>query len=93
VVTYSGGSTYHPGRLPSHASLAQLPTAPEATPPPNHTWRSYYHAAGRRVAMRVQEGTTGANQAHYLFADHPSACSGQASVPATSAIAATAGRP
>jgi RHS repeat-associated protein len=43
---------------------------PEATPPANHTWRSYYQAAGRRVAMRVQDGTTGANQVHYLFADH-----------------------
>lgn len=38
--------------------------------PANYTWRSYYHAAGRRVAMRVQDGTTGANQVHYLFADH-----------------------
>ena len=44
--------------------------APEATPPANHTWRSYYHAAGRRVALRVQDGTTGADQVHYLFADH-----------------------
>jgi YD repeat-containing protein len=44
--------------------------APEATPPANHTWRSYYHAAGRRVATRVQDGSTGANQVHYLFADH-----------------------
>ena len=70
VVTYSGGSTYHPGRLPSHASLAQLPTAPEATPPPNHTWRSYYQAAGRRVAMRVQDSTTETNQDYYLFPDH-----------------------
>lgn len=57
--------------------------APEATLPANHTWRSYYRAAGRRVAtpalapersagasVRVQDGTTGANQVHYLFADH-----------------------
>jgi RHS repeat-associated protein len=58
------------GRSAGHASLSLEPAAPEATPPPNHTWRSYYHAAGRRVAMRVQEGTTGANQLHYLFADH-----------------------
>ncbi len=57
------------GRTSGHASLAQQPV-PEATPPANHTWRSYYQAAGRRVAMRVQDGTTGANQVHYLFADH-----------------------
>jgi RHS repeat-associated protein/uncharacterized repeat protein (TIGR01451 family) len=57
------------GRSAGHASLVQQP-APEATPPANHTWRSYYHAAGRRVAMRVQDGSTGANQVHYLFADH-----------------------
>ena len=92
VVTYSGGQAYNPGRPPGHASLAMQP-APEATPPANHTWRSYYHAAGRRVAMRVQDGSTGANQVHYLFADHPSTSSGQAWVPATSAIAATAARP
>ena len=72
VVSYTlpgqeqGGS----GRGAGHASLALQP-APEATPPANHTWRSYYHAAGRRVAaMRVQDGVTGANQVHYLFADH-----------------------
>ncbi len=57
------------GRRAGLASLAQQP-APEATPPANHTWRSYYHAAGRRVAMRVPAGSTGANQVHYLFADH-----------------------
>ncbi len=51
VVSYTlpgqeqGGS----GRGAGHASLALQP-APEATPPANHTWRSYYHAAGRRVA-------------------------------------------
>jgi RHS repeat-associated protein len=69
VVTYTGGQAYNPGRPPGHASLS-MQAAPEATPPANHTWRSYYHAAGRRVAMRVQDGTTGANQVHYLFADH-----------------------
>lgn len=57
------------GRVAGHASLALQPV-PEAAPPANHTWRSYYHAAGRRVAMRVQDGTTSANQVHYLFADH-----------------------
>ena len=71
VVTYTSGGQAHgsAGRVSGHASLAQQPF-PEATPPANHTWRSYYHAAGRRVAMRVQDGTTGANQVHYLFADH-----------------------
>jgi len=57
------------GRPPDHASLA-MQLAPEATPPANHTWRSYYHAAGRRVALRVQDGVTGTNHVHYLFADH-----------------------
>ncbi len=69
VVTDSTGPAYHAER-PGHASLSLQPAAPEATPPVNHTWRSYYQAAGRRVAMRVQDGTTGANQVHYLFADH-----------------------
>ena len=70
VVTYTGGGqAYNSGRPPGHASLAMQP-ASEATPPANHTWRSYYHAAGRRVALRVQDGVTGANQFHYLFADH-----------------------
>lgn len=50
------------GRTSGHASLAHQP-APEATPPANHTWRSYYHAAGRRVAMRVQDGVTSAHRA------------------------------
>ncbi len=57
------------GRGAGLASPAKQ-SAPEATPPANHTWRSYYHAAGRRVAMRVQDGVTGANQVHYLLADH-----------------------
>ncbi len=71
VVTYTTGGQANgaTGRVAGHASLAQQPQ-PEATPPANHTWRSYYHAAGRRVAMRVQDGSTGANQVHYLFADH-----------------------
>ena len=70
VVTYTGGGqAYNPGRPPGHTSLAMQPT-PEATPPANHTWRSYYHAAGRRVVLRVQDGSTGVNQVHYLFADH-----------------------
>jgi hypothetical protein len=37
------------GRVAGHASLAMQP-APEANPPANQVWRSYYHAAGRRVA-------------------------------------------
>ena len=57
------------GRGAGLASPAKQ-SAPEATPPANHTWRSYYHAAGRHVVMRVQDGTTSANQVHYLFADH-----------------------
>ncbi len=57
--------------------------APEATPPANQEWRSYYHAAGRRVAtparapersagasVRVQNGAAGTNHLHVLFADH-----------------------
>ncbi len=71
VVSYTvpGQEQGASGRGAGHASLAQQP-APEATPPANQVWRSYYHAAGRRVAMRVQDGSTGANQVHYLFADH-----------------------
>ncbi len=84
VVTYTTGGQANgaTGRVAGHASLAQQPQ-PEATPPANQVWRSYYHAAGRRVAtpalatersagasVRVHDGTTGANQVHYLFADH-----------------------
>ena len=49
AVICSSRDAYKLGWPPGHASLAQQP-APEATPPANHTWRSYYHAAGRRVA-------------------------------------------
>ncbi|MFZ2358577.1 MAG: DNRLRE domain-containing protein [Anaerolineae bacterium] len=71
VVSYATGGQApgSTGRVSGHASLA-LQSALEATPPANQVWRSYYHAAGRRVAMRVQDGVTGANQVHYLFADH-----------------------
>ncbi len=71
VVTYTSGGQANgaTGRVAGHASLASQPQ-PEATPPANQVWRSYYHAAGRRVAMRVQDGVTGGNQVHYLFADH-----------------------
>ena len=49
VVTYTAGHAYNPGRPPGHASLV-MRAAPEGTPPAYHTWRSYCHVAGRRVA-------------------------------------------
>ncbi|MFZ2488911.1 MAG: DNRLRE domain-containing protein [Anaerolineae bacterium] len=70
VVTYSSGTASSLGRLAGHASLAQQEAAPEATRPFTQVWRSYYHAAVQRVAVRVQDGASGANQVHYLLADH-----------------------
>jgi RHS repeat-associated protein len=38
-------------------------------PPPNQTWRSYYFVGGKRIAMRVQEGSW-RNDTYFLLSDH-----------------------
>jgi hypothetical protein len=43
------------------------------TQPSGHTWRTYYVANGKPIAMREYAGNGTTNNLYYLHQDHPSA--------------------
>jgi len=67
----AGGERKALSRAPGELAKMQL-----EAPPSGHVWRSYYYAAGVRVAVRVQgDPEPGNNGLFYLLGDHLSSTS------------------
>jgi hypothetical protein len=67
-ITVLGGGRYT--KVKGLAMVEARPLAVVNSPPPNTTWRVYYYANGKPVAMRELPPGNATGTLHYLLSDH-----------------------